>query len=120
MSQEMQGMKDRNKTKEQLIDELVELRRRVAEFEASEAERRRLGQKQGVKIGEILMEMGYLTKLQLNTSLRKQKEAEMLVYMLEHKHKRLGEIMVESGIITKEQLHSALEEQQARIDRWQK
>ena len=33
-------MKDRDKTKEQLVNELVELRQRVAELEASEAERR--------------------------------------------------------------------------------
>ena len=32
-------MKDEDKTKEQLIDELVELRQRIAELEASEAER---------------------------------------------------------------------------------
>ncbi len=34
-------MKDEDKTKEQLIDELVELRRRGAELEASEVEYKR-------------------------------------------------------------------------------
>lgn len=107
-------MKDEDKTREQLIDELVELRRRVAELEASEAERKRLRKGQAVKIGEILMEMGCLTRLQLERSLEKQKEAEMLTHMLEHRHKRLGEILVETGIITEEQLNRALAEQTAR------
>jgi len=34
-------MKDQDKTKEQLINELVEMRQRVAELEASETERKR-------------------------------------------------------------------------------
>lgn len=107
-------MKDEDKPREQLIDELVELRRRIAELEASEAERKRLQEGQAVKVGEILMEMGCLTRLQLQRSLEKQKEVEMLTHMLERKHKRLGEILVEFGIITEEQLHSALAEQVTR------
>ena len=35
-------MKDEDKTKEQLIDELAGLRRRTVELEASEAERKRV------------------------------------------------------------------------------
>jgi hypothetical protein len=34
-------MKDKDKTKAQLINELIELRQRVAELEASEAKRKR-------------------------------------------------------------------------------
>ena len=108
-------MKDEEKTREQLMDELVELRRRIAELEASEAERKRLQKGRSVKIGEILMEMGFLTKLQLDRSLKKQKEAEMLTHMLERKQRRLGKILVESGIVTEEQLHNALAEQQIRV-----
>ncbi|MDH5202768.1 MAG: PAS domain S-box protein [Nitrospirota bacterium] len=39
-------MKDENKTKEQLIDELVELRQRISELEKSEAERKWAEEKQ--------------------------------------------------------------------------
>lgn len=37
-------MKDENKTKQQLIDELVEMRRRITELETSEAQRKQVGQ----------------------------------------------------------------------------
>jgi len=37
-------MKDEDKTKERLINELVELRQRIAELEASETERQRAGE----------------------------------------------------------------------------
>lgn len=104
-------MKDEDKTKEQLIDELVELRRRTEESEASESKRTGLGENQSVKIGEILVEMGHLTALQLERSLKKQ-EAQMLSKMLSHRHKRLGEILLESGIITEAELDSGLAEQQ--------
>lgn len=109
-------MWDKSKTKEQLIDELVKLRQRVAEFEALEAERQRLKKSRGIQIGEILMEMGCLTRLQLDRTLREQKEATMVSQMLDRKHKRLGAIMVDSGIITEEQLHKALAEQLRRLD----
>jgi len=36
-------MKDQDKTKEQLINELAEMRQRMAELEASESERKRTG-----------------------------------------------------------------------------
>jgi hypothetical protein len=96
-------MKDEGKTKEQLITELVELRRRVAEFEA---ERKRVEERRPPKIGEILMEMGYVTKLQLEICLQRQREIE---------GRLLGEIMVESGIITSEQLLRGLAEQLKRL-----
>ena len=102
-------MKDEGKTKEQLIDEVAELRRRVTEFESSEAGRK-------VRIGEILMEMGCLTKLQLVRYLQKQRE-EMDSYRREHRQKRLGEILLEAGIITEEELYEALAEQQRRRQR---
>lgn len=96
-------MKDEGKTKEQLITELVELRRRVAEFEA---ERKRVEERRLPKIGEILMEMGYVTELQLEICLQRQREIE---------GRLLGEIMVESGIITSEQLLRGLAEQLKRL-----
>jgi mevalonate kinase len=107
-------MMDEDKTKEQLIAELVELRKRVAELEMAEAERAGLKEKSSMRIGEILMEMGYLTKLQLERTLRKQ-EAEALSHMLNSKQKRLGEILVDSGIITVEQLQTGLAEQKRRL-----
>lgn len=96
-------MKDEDKTKRQLIDELVELRREAAEFEESE-----IDYMLGVRIGEILIEMGFITSSQLQRALTKQKEADIL------KHKQLGEIMVESGLITRQERDSALVEQQRR------
>ena len=97
-------MNDEDKTKEQLIAELVELRREMAEFEASEIDFMR-----GARIGEILIAMGCITASQLQRVLQKQKEADIL------RHKRLGEIMIASGLITGEELHSALKEQQVRL-----
>jgi CRP-like cAMP-binding protein len=99
-------MRDEDKTKQQLIDELMELRQRVEKFESLETGR-------GLRIGEILMEMGCLTRLQLVRYLQKQKE-EMENYTREHRQKRLGEVLLESGIITEEDLHKALAEQQRR------
>jgi hypothetical protein len=103
-------MKDEKKTKKQLIGELIdlrkenaELRRKIAEFEGSEPDYIR-----GVRIGEILIEMGCLTFLQLHRALQRQKET-----MLEHK--RLGQIMVEEGLITLEERSLALERQQIRV-----
>jgi CRP-like cAMP-binding protein len=68
-------------------------------------------EKPSLKIGEILMEMGCLTKLQLERSLLKQKEADILG----RGHKLLGEVMVESGVITEEELLNALSEQRTRL-----
>jgi len=66
-----------------------------------------------VRIGEILMEMGCLTKLQLERVLQRQQETRTFA----DRQKLLGEIMVESGIVTNEQLRSALAEQQVRLRR---
>ena len=97
-------MKDGDKTKEQLIEELVELRGEIAEFEVSEVDFMR-----GARVGEILIQMGCLTYSQLQRALQKQKEADIL------KHKRLGRIMMELGLITVTEMHSALEEQRIRL-----
>lgn len=107
-------MRHEDKTKEQLISELVELRKRIAELEESEAQHKRLEEGRALKIGEILMEMGCLTKLQLVGYLKRQRE-DMLNYRNEHRWKRLGEILIEAGVITEEQLHDALSKQQTRL-----
>jgi hypothetical protein len=95
-------MRDEDKTKEQLITELVELRHRNAELEAKS---QRLEDFWGVRIGEILIEMGYLTTPELKKAIEKQKEADA----------RLGRFLVESGVITEEQLRAALREQIKRF-----
>jgi CRP-like cAMP-binding protein len=70
-----------------------------------------LPEKKALKIGEILLEMGFLTSSQLERCLQKQKE----VHILKREHRLMGEIMVESGIITEEQLRNALAEQRLRL-----
>lgn len=45
--QEVREMKDERKTKKQLVGELAELRRRIAELEAAETERARLEEEPG-------------------------------------------------------------------------
>ena len=62
-----------------------------------------------MQIGEILVEMGYLTTSQLRSALHAQ--------ALGHEHKLLGRILVEAGIITEEQLRAALAEQLERFSR---
>jgi CRP-like cAMP-binding protein len=68
---------------------------------------------QYLKIGEMLVEMEYMTPVQLDRLLQKQKE----MHMLERKHKLIGEMIVESGMITDKQLHEALTEQRLRLRR---
>jgi len=68
-------------------------------------------ERRALRIGEILEEMGYLTRIQLARSLQRQQE----IHQSGHEQKLLGEVMVESGIITDEQLRSALAEQQMRL-----
>ena len=106
-------MRVEDKTKEQLMDELVKLRRRVTELESetSEAKRDKVKDSSRVKIGEILIEMGCLTRPQLSEALQKQKEASALG----HKHMYLGRILVESGIITPEELDRGVATQLARL-----
>ncbi|MBD3184010.1 cyclic nucleotide-binding domain-containing protein [Candidatus Poribacteria bacterium] len=70
-----------------------------------------LQKKIAIKIGEILVEMGYLTKKQLDRAIQKQKE----IHMKNHEHRLIGEIMVENGMITHEQLRSGLAEQRIRL-----
>jgi CRP-like cAMP-binding protein len=67
--------------------------------------------KQPQKIGEILLNMGYLTPSQLDRCLQKQKE----IHIFDYKHKLFGEIVLELGFITEEQLRQALAEQKIRL-----
>lgn len=103
-------MKDERKTKKQLIGELIDLRKENAELrrKIAESEESKLNYMQGVRIGEILIEMGCLTFLQLHRALQRQKETIL-------GHKRLGQIMVEAGLITLEERSLALERQQIRV-----
>ncbi len=64
-------------------------------------------EKRPLKIGEILIEMKFLTKPQLERAMQRQKEA----HLLNLEHKLLGEILVELGMITQDQLRNALAEQ---------
>jgi len=97
-------VRDENKTREQLIDELAGLRKEIAEFEESELDYMR-----GVRIGEVLVQMGCITASQLQRALQRQKEEDIL------RHKRLGEIMVEQGLITMEERDSALAKQKTML-----
>jgi mevalonate kinase len=110
-------MRDEDKTKEQLVEELAELRQQIAELREVEATRKQVEKERGTKIGEILIEMGYLTELQLERFLKKQKESEMLSQMIDRRHKLLGEIILEAGIITEQELRRALSEQITRLRR---
>ena len=110
-------MRDEDKTREQLIEEMIELRRQLVELRQKEENRKQVEQEQGTKIGEILVEMGYLTELQLERFLKKQKESEMLSRMIDRRHKLLGEIILDSGLIAEEQLRRALVEQITRLRR---
>jgi hypothetical protein len=110
-------MRDEDKTKDRLIAELVGLHKRVAELEESEAQRKQLEVSRALKIGEILMEIGCLTRLQLVRYLERQKE-DMDGYRYKHRQKRLGEILIEAGIITEEQPHDALAKHQVRLRDW--
>jgi hypothetical protein len=106
-------MRDEDKANDLLIHELSGLGRQIAQSENAKtpgAHLKWVGR--GLRIGEILLDMRYVTSSQLDTSLQKQRESEM------HRHKRLGEIMVESGVITEEDMHSALEVQEFRRKRY--
>lgn len=71
--------------------------------------------KRPIKLGEILIELGYLTPSQLDKCLQKQKE----IHIFDYKHKLLGEVIVEIGLITEEQLCEALAEQKMRLHKRQ-
>jgi hypothetical protein len=60
------------------------------------------------------MEMGYLTKTQLDWSLKNQ-QMEETRRLHDMKHRLLGRILLERRIITEEQLEEALAEQQRRL-----
>jgi two-component system cell cycle sensor histidine kinase/response regulator CckA len=105
-------MKDQDKTKEELINEIIDLRCQLSELESIETERKKLKESYSLKIGKILMEMGYLTKQQLDRSLQKQEE----INISNDTYKTLGEVMIESGVITSEELHKGLAEQLKRLN----
>lgn len=106
-------MTDEDRTKEQLIAEMVKLRRRIAELEEPEGQSEQLEESRIVRIGEILMEMLFLTRSQLENALVGQSKADRLG----RKHERLGEILVESGTIAEEELRLAIREQIRRRGR---
>ena len=64
-----------------------------------------------LKLGELLIDMGYLTPPQLDRCLQKQKE----IHIFDYKHKLFGEIVLELGFIIEEQLRQALAEQKIRF-----
>jgi CRP-like cAMP-binding protein len=68
-------------------------------------------EKRATKLGEILIEMGYITPSQLDRCLQKQKE----IHIFNYKHKLIGEIIIEMGMITENELKMALSEQKMRI-----
>lgn len=108
LRKERDKMRDEDKTREQLIDELIEARRQIAELRGSQHIQKRLGIQRSSRVGEILMEMGHVTASQLGRSLAKQEGAGA------SNRKRIGEIMIESGLITEQEMHSALEVQEFR------
>ena len=57
-------------------------------------------QSQQLRLGEALLDSGYLTEEQLKTALSMQKASS--------ERKRLGEVLIESGIITEDRLNMAL------------
>jgi len=103
-------MRDEDKTKQQLLDELVQLRRRVAELERLNDLREHLAQKP-LRIGEILLEMGYATIPQLEEALQKQKE----LTERGQSYVRLASLMFKLGFINADQMSSALSLQEVRI-----
>jgi type IV pilus assembly protein PilB len=62
-------------------------------------------QTQQLRVGDILIESGYLTQEQLEQALELQKSSPV--------RKRVGEVLIESGIITEDRLNTALA---ARLD----
>jgi len=68
-------------------------------------------EKRPTRLGEILIEIGFLTQTQLDRCLQKQKE----MHIFNYEHKLLGEIITEMGFISEEQLRNALGEQKMRL-----
>lgn len=103
-------MRDQDKTQEQLIDELAALRRRNAELEALVSDFK-LVQEKPLMVGEILIEMGHLTRSQMEQALEKQKESNETG----QRRMRLASVLVELGLVTGEQMGAALEIQELRL-----
>jgi hypothetical protein len=103
-------MNNQDKTREQLIDDLAELRQQIDELKASQVRSEQSGFSRGLKIGEILLEMGCLASSQLLEALKRQQEMKPV------RERKLGEIMVESNFITEREVASALEEQKRRLN----
>ena len=102
-------MNNQDKTKEQLIEELAELHRQIGELKASQIQSEQSGFSRGLKIGEILLEMGCLAGSQLLDGLKRQQEMKPV------REQKLGEIMVESNFVTEKEIASALKEQKRRL-----
>jgi len=113
VSWEVHILRDKYKTKKQLLSELEELRQQVTALKTERAELRRLAPRRTVRVGEILIELGFLTKEQLEGALQKQKEADMRG----ESHVPVGSILAASGVISREQLQVALTEQRNRLRR---
>lgn len=103
-------MNNQDKTEEQLTGELAELRRQIDELKASQIQSEQSGFSRGLRIGEILLEMGCLAGSQLLDGLKRQQE------MRPVREQKLGEIMVESNFVTEREVASALEEQKRRLN----
>jgi hypothetical protein len=95
----------------ELRRELMELRSQVAEMKKSGLQVAPVDNRKTVRVGEILIEMGYLTELQLGRALKEQKEADMRG----DSHLPVGKILAQKGVITQEQLEIALSEQRKRL-----
>ena len=119
-------LEEQAELKEQQIRErerqIAELRREFSELRAQKPDRvspesqpeERPEEGPRPQVGEILMEMGYLTKTQLDWSLKNQRMEE-LRHLHDMKHRLLGRILLEYRIITEEQLEEALAEQRRRL-----
>lgn len=68
-------------------------------------------EKRSLKIGEIMIEMEYITRPQLERAILRQKE----IHIFGYKWQLLGKILIELGFITEDQLRSALVEQKIRL-----
>jgi hypothetical protein len=104
-------LRDKYKTKRQLIEELDDLRRQVAELKKAQENERGRPKRRPVRVGEILIEMGFLTQEQLEMALQKQREADMRG----DSHIPVGSILAASGIIARHHLQMALAEQRRRL-----
>jgi hypothetical protein len=107
LEQILSCLKDQMQDKDnQVSDGLAEPHRRVDE---SEAEYTTGKGNRGIKIGEIVIELGYATQAQVGECLTKQEE------LRQHGQNRmLLDLMLESGMITAQQFGTCLELQKVR------